>query len=227
MLHTPYEITEDGLVIDEMFKMIAHRYRLDVRDIAPMMMMISSSMEEGGLRYYRNRKTGIISIGFDCGGCDAHHALLEIETLDEEDMSRVFFDVRGCDPFDEVMSAREGFLSSIPANPLISWMIEEIEEVRETPRVAKFDAEFAFYRIFLASQALEDGSANIGLDAKTGRTAVAYICDECESIHPMFLVALPQIDDLRANTNLEAIDDPFEGFEFNPEEINNSSRILH
>lgn len=227
MADAPYEITEDGLVIDEMFKQIAHRYRLDVRDIAPMMMMICASVETGDLRYYRNRKTGIISIGFDCGGCAAHHALLEIETLEERDLARIYFDISGCDPFEGVMATRDGGISSIPANPLISEMIEEIDAVRAAPRVVKFDSGFAFYRLFLALRALEDGSALIGLDAKTGRTAVGYICNECENIHPMFLVALPQIDDLRAAPDLEAIDDPFKGFEFNQEEISNASRILH
>lgn len=227
MADAPYEITKYGLVIDEMFKLIAHRYRLDVRDIAPMMMMIASSMEEGDLRYYRNPKNGVVSIALDCGGCDDHHALLEIETIEDEDLSRFYFDIQGCDPFDDIMKSRDQFVSSIPANPLILRMIEEIDAAHISPWVAKFDAEFAFYRIFLALQALEAGDAHLGLDPQTGRTAIAYTCKGCETIHPMFLVGLSLVDDLRTAPDLEAIEDPFEGFEFNQEEIDNISRTLH
>lgn len=224
---TTFQLAFDGNRIKDTtdLQAVLHRLILDPRDFGGQLLLLARGIEEslsgvsfgkGGLVSYRDTRNGRMVFGLHCGNCDAHHRLLEIDTLDncEDDMvadSRFVAQTRGTVPFSTFLDARNGAFWDIPPSSSAQVVIDTLEARKDIP--SHFDAEFAAESIFVVANSILDGSATLMLDLETGRTAIGTDCGECEKIHPELLIGLAPHQNLRDDPNLVPVENPFLGIE--------------
>lgn len=222
---------------------ILHRLILDPRDFGGQLLMLANLIEAGngsnpigtgGLVSYRDTRNGRMVFGLHCGGCDAHHRLLEIDTLDtcSSDMiasDRFVGQTRGAIAYSTFLDARNGELLDVPPSSDAQVVIEMLEDRKSVP--THFNAEFAMNAIFSAATSVLVGDATLMLDLETGRTAIGTECRDCEKIHPQLLIGLASCQDLRDDPNLAPTDNPFLGIELpefeEEEQIEPVKRMIH